>query len=293
MPDWSATTCALTVDVEDWFHGLDLPVSAWEGLERRVEAATDRLLELLAEHGARATFFVLGRVADDHPDLVWRILSAGHEVGSHGYLHEFAYRQTPDTFARDLDASLVALDRAGAPTIRSYRAPFFSITRRSLWALDRLAAAGIVRDSSVIPATNPRYGIRTAPLAPHRVSTPEGRELLEVPVSCLAAGPLRVPFGGGFYMRFFSLRTLRAAISLTRAQRRPVVLYVHPWELDPDHPRIDLPRRVAMTHYHHLDGTRTKLASLLADSPWTALSDCFRVEPGDLASGDCEPRRDI
>ena len=267
--------CALTVDLEDWFHGLDLPRSGWAGLESRVVAATTDLLALLAAHEARATFFVLGRVAEACPELVGRILAAGHEVGSHGHDHQFVYRQAPAEFARDLERSLGALDRAGAPPIRAYRAPYFSITRRSLWALDALVAAGIEVDSSIMPAPNPRYGIPDAPLGPHLIETAAGRPILEAPVSCLGLGPLRVPFAGGFYLRFFPRAAVRALVRRTLGAGRPVVLYLHPWELDPEQPRLTLPGRLAATRYHRLGSTAGKLASLLGAFAWTTLSDAL------------------
>jgi polysaccharide deacetylase family protein (PEP-CTERM system associated) len=265
--------CALTVDLEDWFHGLDLAPARWHGLERRAVASTRLLLEMLAEHRARATFFVLGRIAEAHPELVERILAEGHEIGSHGHDHQFVYRQTPDAFARDLDASLRALRRAGAPDVVSYRAPYFSITRDSLWALNRLAEAGIVRDSSIMPARNPRYGIDSAPLEPYSIQTTSGRPLLELPVSCLAAGRIRLPFGGGFYVRFLPLAVSRAAIRHTLHQGRPVVFYLHPWELDPGQPRLRLPPQVAATRYYRLGSTARKLTALLEAFRWTTLGE--------------------
>jgi polysaccharide deacetylase family protein (PEP-CTERM system associated) len=261
----------LTVDLEDWFHGLDLAPTRWPGLERRAVASTRLLLEMLAEHRARATFFVLGRIAEAHPELVERILADGHEIGSHGYNHQFVYRQTPDAFAWDLDTSLQALRRAGAPNVVSYRAPYFSITRDSLWALKRLAEAGIIRDSSIMPARNPRYGIVSAPLEPYSIQATSGRPLLELPVSCLAAGHIRLPFGGGFYLRFLPLTLIRAAIRHTLHQGRPVVFYLHPWELDPGQPRLRLPAHVAATRYYRLGSTARKLTALLEDFQWTTL----------------------
>jgi polysaccharide deacetylase family protein (PEP-CTERM system associated) len=265
--------CALTVDLEDWFHGLDLAPARWASLETRAVASTTRLLDLLAANGVRATFFILGRIAEAHPELVERILADGHEVGSHGHDHQFVYRQTRDSFARDLDASLAALRRAGAPDVASYRAPYFSITRRSLWALDLLAAAGITRDSSIMPARNPRYGIASAPLAPHLLQTVSGRSLLELPVSCLEVGSARLPFGGGFYLRFLPLALIRAAIRHTLRQDRPVVFYVHPWELDPAQPRLKLPAQVAATRYYRLGSTTRKLTALLQELRWTTLAE--------------------
>jgi polysaccharide deacetylase family protein (PEP-CTERM system associated) len=265
--------CALTVDVEDWFDGLDLPPNRRDGHDSRVVAPTERLLAMLDAHGARATFFVLGRVAAAHPELVERIVAAGHDIGSHGHEHQFVYRLAPDSFARDLDASLLALDRAGAPPILDYRAPFFSVTRRSLWALDALAAAGIARDSSIMPATNPRYGMPSAPLGPHLIQTATESPILELPVSCLGLGRARVPFAGGFYLRAFPLRLVRAAIRWTLARGRPVVLYLHPWELDPEQPRLPLPARIAATRYHRLGCTARKLDTLLGSFRWGTLAD--------------------
>lgn len=274
--------CAFTVDLEEWFHGLELPPERWAGLEARAVAITDRLLSLLAAHNARATFFVLGRIAEAYPELIQRILAAGHEIGSHGHDHQFVYRQTPDEFARDLDRSLLALRWAGAPTVTSYRAPYFSVTRRSLWALDILRAAGVTLDSSIMPAPNPRYGIRSAPLGPHEIATASG-PLLELPVSCLEFGRLpdqpsfRIPFAGGFYLRFFPLALTRAAIRQTLRQGRPVVFYIHPWELDPAQPRLQLPARVAVTRYYRLGSTARKLTALLGEFPWTTLSEVART----------------
>ena len=276
--------CAFTVDLEDWFHGLELSPDRWSGLEARAVAVTGRLLDMLAAHRARATFFVLGRIAEAHPELVQRILAAGHEIGSHGNEHQFVYRQSPDAFARDLDRSLTALQRAGAPTVMTYRAPYFSVTDRSLWALERLAAAGITLDSSIMPAPNPRYGIRSAPLGPHQIATPSG-SLLELPVSCLelpqvpgilGQPPLRVPFAGGFYLRFFPLALTRAAIRHTLRQGRPVVFYIHPWELDPEQPRVRLPSSVAATRYYRLGSTARKLTALLREFRWSTLSEVAR-----------------
>ena len=271
--------CALTVDLEDWFHGLELPPSSWAGLESRVVGATTRLLDVLAKHDARATVFVLGRVAEACPELVRLILAAGHEVGSHGHDHRFVYRQTPEEFARDLERSLQALERAGAPRVRAYRAPYFSITRRSLWALDALVAAGIDVDSSIMPAPNPRYGIPDAPLGPHLIETMAGRPILEAPVSCLGLGPLRIPFAGGFYLRFFPRVAVRALVRRTLAAGRPVVLCLHPWELDPEQPRLTLPGRVAATRYYRLGSTADKLAGLLDAFSWTTLSDALARGP--------------
>jgi polysaccharide deacetylase family protein (PEP-CTERM system associated) len=224
-------------------------------------------------------------VATAYPALVERILAAGHDIGSHGHAHEFVYRLTPDAFVRDLDASLLALRRAGAPEVLDYRAPFFSVTERSLWALDVLARAGILRDSSIMPAPNPRYGVPSAPLGPHQIATDSGRSILELPVSCLGFGRLRVPFAGGFYLRAFPLALVGAAIRWTLARGRPVVLYVHPWELDPEQPRLDdLPRPIAATRYHRLGCTQRKLEALLGAFRWGTLAEVA------IACGTAEPR---
>jgi len=233
---------AFTVDVEDYFHvsafEKDIPRHQWSRFLPRIEQNTHRILELLDRHDVRATFFVLGWVADRHPQLVREIHDAGHEIGSHGYWHRLAYHQAVDEFRADVTRSRdVLADLIGEP-IRAYRAPSFSITKQSLWALDVLAEEGFTVDSSVFPIYHDRYGIPGAKSGIHRLETSAG-SLWEFPPSVVRLGRMRLPIGGGGYFRLYPLSwTLRGLARIHRTSRQPFMFYVHPWEVDPQQPRL-------------------------------------------------------
>jgi polysaccharide deacetylase family protein (PEP-CTERM system associated) len=254
------TLNALTVDLEDWYHGVELPPSRWPELEDRVVPVTERLLSILDEHGARATFFVLGDVADRHPELVREIRKRGHEIGTHGCSHRFVYEQGPDEFREDIRHSLELLRACGCDDVAGHRAPYFSITRRSLWALEILAELGIRYDSSIFPVSNYRYGIPGAERWPHEVGS-----MLEFPISTWRVAGRNVPIAGGAYFRLLPYVVTRRGIAAANGAGKPVVFYLHPWEIDPGHPRIPLPRRVALTHYANLRATERRLSRLLGE----------------------------
>lgn len=251
---------AFTVDFEDWFHGIELDPAAWHRCENRLAIGTGRLLARLEDADVRATFFVLGAAAEQAPDLVREIAARGHEIGTHGYGHQFVYRLTPEAFAADLRRSLEVLNDLVPGPILGYRAPYFSIVREVRWAFDVLRECGIRYDSSVFPVRNYRYGIPDAPRWPHEVAP----GLLEVPPSTWRVAGRNLPVAGGAYFRLYPYTLSRLALRRVHAEG-PLVFYLHPWELDPEHPRLDLPRRVAATHYHHLTGTEPRLRRLLAE----------------------------
>jgi len=251
----------MTIDVEDWYHSLEPDPERWSGYADRVEAPTRRLLELFEIYGTRATFFVLGHVAELHPDLVREIASRGHEVGSHGYYHRFAYRQTREEFAADVARSIDLLKKLTGKPVTSYRAPYFSITAGSMWALEELARLGIRHDSSVFPVHNPRYGVPGAPALPH--ARPGG--LTEVPPSTFQFAGINLPVAGGVYFRFAAYPVLRAVYRKLERRGHPVVFYLHPWELDPGQPRVALPAGLRLRHYWALRDTERKLCALLQD----------------------------
>lgn len=269
----------LTFDVEDWFHGFAFSPSAQRTLPRRLDTGLRRVLDILETHGVRATFFVLGSLVDEWGSTLGQIVDAGHEIAAHGHQHTPMYRLSPSSFARDLREALLALRTIARRPIRSYRAPFFSITRRNLWALPILTKAGITRDSSIVPAHNPRYGIPSAQRFPHPVFTDYPPKLSEYPISTIALGGVNLPFGGGFYARLLPYRVIRSAVRQINARGQPAVLYFHPWEFDPHHPRISegLPALYRFTHYHNLHTTATKLRALLRDFAFGPL--CARPEP--------------
>lgn len=260
----------LTIDVEDWFHSLEPDPARWHAFPRRAEAATDRLLAAMAETGARATFFVLGDVARHAPRLLERILAGGHEIGTHGTSHRFVYRQTPGEFAADLDESIRLISSITGRRVTSYRAPYFSITARSLWALEVLRDHGIVLDSSIFPVRNHRYGIPGAHRLPYEVRPGLG----EWPVSTLATPLGNFPFAGGAYFRLLPAPVVRAAFGALRRRGEPVLFYLHPWEVDPGQPRLrSASAFLAFRHYHGLDRTMDKLRRLLREAAWIPLGE--------------------
>jgi len=256
---------ALTVDLEDWYHSVyTLGPDEWEGLEDRIVAPTERLLTLLDELRIRATFFVLGAVADRHPDLVREIHRRGHEIASHGYHHRFVYDLTPEEFRADLRRSLASLARAINEPVIGYRAAYWTITERSRWALDILVDEGLAYDSSIYPVKTYLYGIPGTPPGPHVIAKGRGgRPFYEVPPATVGFLGKRLPVGGGFYMRAFPGALLRWGIAKLNREGTPAVLYIHPPEFDREKPRLAMPLRERILHYHGLGTIEPKLTSIL------------------------------
>jgi polysaccharide deacetylase family protein (PEP-CTERM system associated) len=260
---------AMSIDVEDYFHvsvfdGL-IPRARWSDMESRVVANTDRLLTLFAEHELRATFFVLGWVGERHPDLVRRIAAAGHEVASHGYAHRLIYDQTPQAFRDDVRRAKNTLEDAAGRRVAGYRAPSYSITPRSLWAIDILVEEGYRYDASIFPIRHDRYGISVSERRPYLIHRPAG-SLVEVPGSTTRLGPVNLPIAGGGYFRLLPYRWTAWGIRrVNRIERHPVVFYLHPWEIDPAQPRLRAGVLGRLRHYRNLDRTAERLRTLLAD----------------------------
>jgi len=266
---------AMTIDVEDYFHvsvfdGL-IPRTMWGTLESRVEANTDRLLELLAEHDVRATFFVLGWVAERHPRLVQRIAAAGHEVASHGYGHRLVYDQTPASFREDVRRAKSLLEQTAGVEVHGYRAPSYSIVPRSLWALDVLIDEGHTYDASIFPIRHDRYGIPVSARHPYVIDRVKGR-LVEAPASTALVCGANLPIAGGGYFRLLPYAWTRWGIDrLNRREGRPAIFYLHPWEIDPDQPRLQAGLLSRVRHYRNLDQTEPRLRRLLTDFSWGSL----------------------
>lgn len=278
---------ALTIDVEDYYHvsGFErgIPRSAWDDYPSRVVDNTQRLLDRLERHSVRATFFVLGWVAERFPELVRRIDRAGHELASHSFWHRLVYELTPDEFRADLRRSRAAIEQAAGRSVTAYRAPSFSITRRSLWALDVLAEEGFVVDSSVFPVRHDRYGIPDAPREPHAIETPSGT-IWEFPMSAVRWGGVNWPVSGGGYFRLYPYAATLRAVRSVNAQGRPLVFYLHPWEIDPEQPRLRVAGWLSRRrHYVNLHTTDAKLERLLSDFEFGALDELARekVHHGD------------
>lgn len=258
---------AFTVDVEDYFQvsAFEKHISRgeWPHWESRVVANTRRILHLLDRHGVKATFFVLGWIGERHPQLVREIHACGHEIGSHGYWHRLIYEQTPDEFRSDLRRSRDVLQEAIGRPVTAHRAASFSITKRSLWALPILAEEGFLVDSSIFPIHHDRYGIPDAEPRLHRLSTPAG-ELWEFPPPVARLGRMNLPVGGGYFRLYPLAWTTYCLRRVNRADRRPFVFYVHPWEIDPEQPRVRAASRVSrFRHYVRLAKTEAKLGRLL------------------------------
>jgi polysaccharide deacetylase family protein (PEP-CTERM system associated) len=265
---------AMTVDVEDYFQvsAFDRVVSraGWDGFESRVVRNTSRVLELLDERGVRATFFVLGWVAERFPALVREIAAAGHEIASHGYHHQLLYTLTPQQFREDARAAKAVLEDAiGAPVV-GFRAPSYSIVESSLWALDVLVEEGYSYDASIFPIHHDRYGIPDAERHAHVVRRQSG-SLVEIPASTVRIGSMNLPIGGGGYFRLLPYAWTRWGIRrVNDGERKSVVFYFHPWEIDPEQPRFEVGAASRLRHYTGLRSAPDRLRRLLRE---------FRFEP--------------
>jgi len=265
----TGTLNAFSVDVEDYYQvsafERQIPRNRWDRYDSRIVANTRRVLRLLDRHGVRATFFVLGWVAERFPGLVSEIHAGGHEIGSHSFWHRLIYEQTPAEFRDDLRRSRDVLEDAIGQRVTAYRAPSFSITRRSLWALDILVEEGFCADSSIVPVYHDRYGIPGAERRPHRLRL-SGGQLWEFPPSVIRFAGIDLPVGGGGYFRLFPLRWTLFCLSRLRRIGQPSMFYIHPWELDARQPRLRLASRMArFRHYVNLAKTESKLDALLSE----------------------------
>ena len=275
---------ALSIDVEDYFqvHAFEKIISraTWERYPCRVEQNVRLILQILDENQVKATFFVLGWIAERYPHLVTEIALRGHEVATHGYAHELIYRQTPESFRADLQRALTVLRAAlgNHPQtrdceIKGYRAPSFSITRESLWALDILAEAGLRYDSSIFPlVAHDRYGIPNAARFPYRVQ----EQLWEVPVSTVRLAGRNWPIAGGGYFRLYPFAVTRWGIRRINAEGHPAIIYLHPWEFDPGQPHIRAARGLSrFRHYINLKYTEGRFRRLLKAFDFGPLEEVF------------------
>jgi polysaccharide deacetylase family protein (PEP-CTERM system associated) len=275
---------AFTVDLEDWYQGLEIDIEDWRPFERRVDRGLRVLLDLLDEATVRATFFVLGFQAEATPELIREVASRGHEIASHGYSHRFVYKLGREAFRDELRRSKQSLEQLAGASVIGYRAPFFSITAESEWALDLLLEEGFRYDSSVFPVRNYRYGIPGARRSAGPLKTPSGGRIYEIPLSTYRLAGLNLPISGGGYFRLYPYAMTRALIGRLHAEAQPLVFYVHPWEYDASHPRIKMPRWFPqLTHYHNLASMVPKTRQLLSDFRFTSLREAYGAELADAA----------
>jgi len=268
---------AMTVDVEDYFHVsvFDGVVArdTWDAQPSRVAESTGRLLDLLAAHRVHATCFVLGWVAERFPQLIARIAAEGHEVASHGYWHRLVYEQTPGDFRADIRRARDVIEQACGVKVRGYRAPSFSITEQSLWALDVLVDEGYEYDASIFPIRHDRYGIPDAARDVCRMPA-GGATIIEVPGSTVRIAGTNLPIAGGGYFRLLPYGwTKRGIERRNRDEGQPAIFYLHPWEIDPGQPRLPASLLGRFRHYRNLDHTERRLRRLLADFTFAPLAD--------------------
>ena len=273
---------ALTIDVEDYYQVSAfesvVPLADWERYESRVEKNTHRILDLLDAHTTTATFFVLGWVAERHPGLIHTLVARGHEVASHGYAHRRVYTQTPAQFRTETRRSKCLLEDTLGHPIRGYRAASYSITMHSLWALEVLREEGFVYDSSIFPIRHDLYGIPSHPRFCHMIPGQSDAPLVEFPLSTLRLGGTNFPIAGGGYLRLFPYAYTRWGLRyLNRREGQPAVVYLHPWELDPEQPRLPAGTLSRFRHYTNLHRMEERFVRLLQDFSFGTMSEVLQA----------------
>jgi len=266
----------MTVDFEEWFHGLTSTgkqPEIWDSLEDRIDIGADFLLSLFEETNIKATFFIVGVLAEKRPDIVRRIVEAGHEIGLHGHVHRHVFTYKPDEFSTDLSANLLAIKSACDASIQGFRAPAFSVRNNMNWFWEKIAESGLAYSSSLFPIRTPVYGAPDAPLIPHMRGN-----VAEIPMSVFRIAGQNVPFSGGFYFRALPYNVV---MHMTRAMNKrgeAVIFYFHPWEFDPNHPQPSgISRREKITHYTGLKHSREKLRRLCHQFQFSSLNEYMPV----------------
>ncbi len=274
----------ISVDVEDYFHPSEvqsaggLGVERWKTLPSRVEDSTRRCLDLLARGRTKGTFFILGWVAENYPGLVREIAAAGHEIACHSHLHRLVYDLSPAEFRQDTLRAVKAISDACGVTPKAYRAPSYSVVKRSMWALEVLVECGFTHDSSIYPIAHDRYGIPGFPRDARTIETASG-PILEVPVAAVRLSKSHVaPVGGGGYLRLLPYAYTAAGIRrLNVEERLPACVYFHPWEIDPGQPRLAKGALSRMRTYWGLGSMEKKLDRLLAEFSFGTLEEVYPV----------------
>jgi len=274
-----------SIDVEDWFHILDVPgtpkLSDWVSLPHRVERNFLHLLDLLDETSSKGTCFFLGWIAQRYPHLVREALGRGHEMASHGFVHQLAYNLGREKFFQDALFSKRLLEDIGGQEVLGYRAAGFSCTEATPWFFEALAKAGYLYDSSIFPAPRGHGGMRTDEVSPYMVRRGTS-ELWEFPISVVDTFGRKCCFFGGGYLRLFPLFVIRRMVNKVMADGRPVIFYIHPREIDPAHPRLEMSLKRKFKSYVNLRTTEVKIRSLLAEFPATTFQNFIRLNNPDL-----------
>jgi polysaccharide deacetylase family protein (PEP-CTERM system associated) len=283
---------ALSIDLEEHYQvsafAKEVRPEKWGSYDSRVEANTAKCLGMLADANAHATFFTLGWVAEKHPRLIREIVEQGHEIACHSHEHRLVYELPPAEFRRDTERAKSVLESASGQPVRGYRAPSFSITDRSLWALEILAELGFTYDSSIFPVRHPNYGTPNAPRFPYRIETNFG-PIVEFPMPTLQLGGWRSPFGGGAYLRLLPYWFTRWAVGFVNSnEEHAVCVYLHPWELDPAQPSMKGSMTARLRHYIGMRTTEKKLARLLHEFEFCSLGELIaQTQTVPIPASDC------
>ena len=269
---------AMTVDLEDWHHSIDsILFEDWDKYESRVEANTYKILESFKESKVKATFFILGYIAQKYPSLVKEISSLGHEIATHGHSHRLIYRQTPQEFREDLKRSINVIEDVSQQKVLGFRAPYWTITKESYWALDILLDEGIKYDSSIYPIKTYLYGIPDSPVYPYVFKENNGVKLFEFPPSTITTFGRRIPVAGGFYMRLFPYWFIRSGIKRINKEGQSAIIYIHPPEFDPQKPVLKLPFKEKILHYYNLDVMEGKIRHLVSEFKFGTIKEIFKL----------------
>mgnify|MGYP002632301185 FL=1 len=263
---------AFSVDLEDWYQGIELPFDSWSQHTNRIRKGVDPLLELLDKHNTKATFFTLGWIGEKYPELIKQITDAGHEMASHGYSHEKVYDLTPEAFREEISKTKKILEDISGTEVTSFRAPFFSVTNKSLWALDILKEEGYSIDCSISPVKTWRYGISTTP---DEIFTIKENGLTEFPVSTFKLLTKNLGIGGAYFRLFPYMLTSNGLRQRTK-EGKVNMFYIHPWEYDPHHPVVDMERKAKITHYTRLSKTIPFTDKLLGQFKFDTVSNVVK-----------------
>ncbi|PID58054.1 polysaccharide deacetylase family protein [candidate division KSB3 bacterium] len=261
---------ALTFDIEDYFQveafKKYISFDEWLKYPCRVSENTQKILDILDEQDVKATFFILGWIAEHFPDIIRKIADSGHEIASHGYAHHMVYKQSPEEFEADLVKSIEILEALSGTKVIGYRAPTYSIIEKSYWAFDILITHNLLYDSSIFPITHDRYGVPDSERFPYVVKRENGSSIQEFPLSTLRFGNRNFPIAGGGYMRLLPYFVLKMGLRHLNRGQQLAIIYLHPWELDPDQPKIpNIPLLTRFRHYLNLHSTADKLRRLIRD----------------------------
>ncbi len=272
---------ALTINLEDWFQASSfegvIKYKEWKNYESRIEFTTQRLLALLSERGGKATFFVLGWIARKFPKLIKEIKNQGNEIASFGYAHKPINKLTEKKFYKDVEMSLNILEKIAGEKISGYRAPNFSLMEETLWAYEDLVDLGFKYDSSVFPVRNNSYGYPEAPRFPYLIKTKKGGRLLEIPLTTYPIMDKNIPIAGGGYLRLYPYWFIKKGIKKVNSQGKPAIIYLRPWELDPNPPKVKVKFFNKFRHYTNLDLMEHKVKKLLKDFEFAPIREVFNI----------------